>query len=77
MALGALAGIAVLLEKAEENNLPKDMRFGGWRKLDDTKIERIINWLWTGQTPKYAHFTIALLLRIFALFLRDIILSGK
>ena len=33
MALGALAGIAVLLEKAEENNLPKDMRFGDWRKL--------------------------------------------
>ncbi len=54
MALGAMAGIAVLLEKAEENNLPGDLRFGDWRKLNDSKIEKIINWLWAGQTSKYA-----------------------
>ena len=54
MALGAMAGIAVLLEKAEENNLPGELRFGDWRKLNDSKIEKIINWLWTGQTSKYA-----------------------
>jgi mannitol-1-phosphate 5-dehydrogenase len=54
MALGAMAGIAVLLEKADENNLPGDLRFGDWRKLNDSKIEKIINWLWTGQTSKYA-----------------------
>jgi len=54
MALGAMAGIAVLLEKADENNLPGDLRFGDWRKLNDSKIEEIINWLWAGQTSKYA-----------------------
>jgi mannitol-1-phosphate/altronate dehydrogenase len=54
MALGAMAGIAVLLEKADENNLPIAFRFGDWRKLDDVKIEKIINWLWAGQTCKYA-----------------------
>jgi mannitol-1-phosphate 5-dehydrogenase len=54
MALGAMAGIAVLLDKAEENNLPADLRFGNWRSLDDTKIEKIINWLWTGQKSNYA-----------------------
>ena len=61
MALGAMAGIAVLLEKAEENNLsggqtglPGDLRFGDWRKLDDVKIEKIINWLWADQTCTYA-----------------------
>jgi len=61
MALGAMAGIAVLLKKAEENNLsggqtglPGDLRFGDWRKLDDAEIEKIINWLWAGQTSKYA-----------------------
>jgi len=54
MALGAIAGIAVLLEKAEEYNLPGDLRFGNWRKLNDVKIEKIINWLWAGQTSKYA-----------------------
>ena len=53
IALGAMAGIAVLLEKADENNLPGDLRFGDWRKLNDYKIEKIINWLWTGQTSKY------------------------
>jgi mannitol-1-phosphate 5-dehydrogenase len=54
MALGAMAGIAALLEKAEEYNLPGDLRFGDWRKLNDSKIEKIISWLWTGQTSKYA-----------------------
>jgi len=66
MALGAMAGIAVLLEKADENNLPGDLRpclrkgklvpakaGSDWRKLNDSKIEKIINWLWTGQTSKY------------------------
>ena len=54
MALGAMAGIAVLLTKAEENNLPADLRFDDWHRLDDAKIEKIITWLWTGQTCKYA-----------------------
>jgi len=54
MALGAMAGIAVLLEKAEEYNLPGDLFFGDWRKLDDVKMEKIINRLWAGQTCKYA-----------------------
>ena len=54
MALGAMAGIAVLLDKAEENNLPADLRFGNWRKLGDLQIEKIINWLWTGQKSKYS-----------------------
>jgi len=54
MALGAMAGIAALLESADENDLPGDLRFGDWRKLDDAGIERIINWLWTGQSCNYA-----------------------
>lgn len=58
MALGAMAGIAVLLEKADENNLPGDLCFGNWRKLDDVKIEKIINWLWTDQTSKYTDLLI-------------------
>jgi mannitol-1-phosphate/altronate dehydrogenase len=50
MALGAMAGIAILLEKAQEYNLPGNLRFGDWRRLDDLKIERILDWLWKGQT---------------------------
>ena len=53
MAFGAIAGIAVLLDKAEEYNLPTDLRFADWRKLDDSKIENILNWLWKGQTSTH------------------------
>jgi mannitol-1-phosphate 5-dehydrogenase len=50
MALGAMAGIAVLLDKAQEYNLPVDLRLGDWRKLNSSNIEKILNWLWKGQT---------------------------
>jgi len=50
MAMGAMAGIAVLLEHAKEYNLPADLCFGDWRQLDDDNIEKILNWLWKGQT---------------------------
>ncbi|MHC4117259.1 MAG: mannitol dehydrogenase family protein [Planctomycetota bacterium] len=50
MALGALAGIAELLKKADENNLPEELRFADWRNLDEGKIGQILNWLWNGQT---------------------------
>ena len=53
MALGAIAGIAVLLEKADEYNLSSDLHVEQWQNLDDDKIERIINWLWSGQTNKH------------------------
>ncbi len=54
MAIGAMAGIAVLLKKAKEYNLPADLCFGDWRQLDDEGIEKIINWLWKGQTTAQA-----------------------
>ena len=54
MAMGAMAGISALLEKAKEYNLPDNLCFDDWRKLDGSKIEEIIIWLWKGQTNKYA-----------------------
>ena len=54
MALGGMAGIAVLLEKAEQNNLPQDLRCADWRKLGDSKIEEILKWLWKGQESRYS-----------------------
>lgn len=50
MAIGAMAGIAVLLENAKEYNLSVDLCFGDWRTLDVDSIEKIINWLWKDQT---------------------------
>jgi mannitol-1-phosphate 5-dehydrogenase len=55
MALGAMAGVGVLLEKAQEYHLPEDLRFGDWRQLDEARIERILNWVWKGETSKYSN----------------------
>lgn len=49
MAVGALAGIAVLLQNAQQYNLPKELHFTDWLKLDDAKIERIVSWLWKAE----------------------------
>ena len=45
MALGAIAGIAFLLTKADENKLPEDLRFN-WRKMNDEQIEKLLQWIW-------------------------------
>ena len=52
MALAAMAGIAVLLAKSQEYNLPSNLRFSDWRKLGGPDIEKIINWLWKDQRCK-------------------------
>ena len=52
MELGAMAGIALLLNKAQEYNLPDDLRFSNWRTLDEKQIERILKWLWAGKSCK-------------------------
>ena len=49
LALGALAGIAVLLEKSDEYKLPESLRLSSWRKLDHINIEKILTWLWNGK----------------------------
>ena len=53
IALGAMAGLAALLQKPQEYNLPDDLRFGDWRTLAGPQIEKILNWLWAGQTCRY------------------------
>jgi len=54
MALGALAGVAVLLQKADEYRVPQELRFapdgmGGWRCLEEKQIGQVLNWIWAGQ----------------------------
>lgn len=58
MALGALAGIAVLLDKAEQYNLSNDLRCSDWRKLDQVLIEKILKWLWNGKSCRQIHQTV-------------------
>lgn len=54
MALGAMAGITVLLkDPTEGKDLPDDLRFGDWRKLNNAEIEKILLWIWNDETGKY------------------------
>ena len=52
IALGAMAGIALLLKKVQEYDMPDDLRCCSWRTLDENQIERILNWLWRSKSCK-------------------------
>ena len=53
MALGAMAGLVVLLNNAKENDLPIDLHLNDWRNLDDCKVEEILGWLWEDHRCKF------------------------
>lgn len=53
MALGALAGVAVLLANAGEYKVPVDLRFADWRDLDRDGLSRLLQWIWKGQEPPF------------------------
>jgi mannitol-1-phosphate 5-dehydrogenase len=61
MAKGAIAGIAFLLQRADEAKLPEALRFGDWRKLTDSQIEAILKWLWQDNYTKYGFPVIPLI----------------
>ena len=50
MAIGALAGIAVLMKEAHEYGLPSDLNCDDWRGLNAAQAKRILYWVWGGQT---------------------------
>ena len=54
MALGAMAGIAVLPEKLENGTIPVQLCFDQWHELSDSKIEGIIRWIWGERVGGYA-----------------------
>jgi mannitol-1-phosphate/altronate dehydrogenase len=53
MAVGALAGIAMLGQQADQYRVPDDVRLGNWRQPDAAQLSRLLKWLWKGQTCKY------------------------
>ncbi len=53
MAAGAMAGVAVLLERADEYGLPSELRFGDRRELGEERIEKVLNWVWSGHGGEY------------------------
>ncbi len=50
MAIGALAGVAVLMKEAQEYGLPSDLHCDDWRRLNAAHTKRILHWVWSGQT---------------------------
>lgn len=49
LAVGALAGIELLLRQADDYGLDAELRFGDWHRLDAQKIEGILDWIWAAQ----------------------------
>lgn len=60
MALGAAAGLATLLAEPEEDHIPRGLQFGSWEKLTPAQIEKLLRWLWEGQTCEHAQVMIEL-----------------
>jgi mannitol-1-phosphate/altronate dehydrogenase len=50
MAVGALAGIVVLMKEAQEYGLPSDLHCDDWRRLNAAQTKRVFQWVWSGQT---------------------------
>ncbi|UCD48711.1 MAG: hypothetical protein JSW27_14395 [Phycisphaerales bacterium] len=53
MAIGALAGVAVLLAGGDEYAVPTDLRLADWRNLDRDGLGRLLHWVWKGQAPPF------------------------
>ncbi len=49
MAMGAMAGIALLLANATEYGLPRELESLNWRSLHADSLTQLLTWLW--QTP--------------------------
>ena len=55
MALGSAAGFVFLLQRAEDNKLPKELRCDNWQKITDVQIQKILAWLWDGKQSGFIH----------------------
>ena len=53
MALGALAGVVILLAGADDYDVPDDLRFADWRALNRDDLSRLLQWIWKGQEPPF------------------------
>ncbi len=60
LAVGAMAGIELLLRQADEYELDAELRLGDRRGLDKEGIEKILNWIWAGTGGEYEQSIIRL-----------------
>jgi len=54
MAIGAMAGITLLLQNPTAHGLPDDLSGLDWRNLDADNLRRLLACLWQGQTSPHA-----------------------
>jgi mannitol-1-phosphate 5-dehydrogenase len=59
MALGAMAGIILLLANAAENHLPAEFHSLRWQALDAESLTRLLSWLWQNQPLPFGREIIA------------------
>jgi mannitol-1-phosphate 5-dehydrogenase len=50
MAMGAMAGVALLLASAAEYGLPEELGSLDWRHLDSRNLPQLLRWLWQSPT---------------------------
>jgi len=48
-ALGAIAGIALLLQKSPDYKVPEQLRFDDWRRLEEKQVRQLLSWVWAAQ----------------------------
>lgn len=53
IAKAARAGVEFLLKHTEENKVPQNLHLCNGHKIDDTKIEKVLCWLWKDKTCPY------------------------
>jgi mannitol-1-phosphate 5-dehydrogenase len=51
MAMGAMAGIALVLANTGEGRLPEELQSLHWQSLDAQSLARLLSWLWQNQPP--------------------------
>ncbi len=55
MAIGAAAGIAVILKDPQANKVPSQLSGGKWQALTKSDIEQILKWVWGNNASKFAN----------------------
>ncbi len=55
MAMGAMAGVALLLANATEYGLPRELKSLNWRSLHVESLSQLLTWLWQAPISPALH----------------------
>ncbi|MHC4124350.1 MAG: mannitol dehydrogenase family protein [Planctomycetota bacterium] len=55
IALGAAAGLAVIIKDSDKHNLPLELRVDNWSNLKQDAIPKILNWIWQNKTNEFSN----------------------